>query len=411
MSTIPTVLTLDILKTAVTDGSTAIRARINYEPAGGNGTKVFPPTYEGGKYALEGHNKDAATASRVLLDSVQAQANRMELALLEAKRRGQISLPVITTRIEGNGLLKQFSVSSLEAPHRIADALLRDSVTKEGVKFRDSEAGKCLDSVDLKNATPLLKYCPTALVLGLWDSTGPRGGLGVKFARALVSELVAHTVQLGKKTSSRIDPAEIRKDSALIYAAPNGGWTLEEKEALKEKGKPVLLGKDGKPSEANHGNVVPSIADGGVIFETAEQTVVLSLTALRRLCFPLEAGKASDAATDDKARTLLAALGLCAAVLAAEQNSDLRSRCQLHATESPVWEILTPGQPSKPDKSAKLYTLNRQQALDLFKVALKEATNAKLPWHEEEIFLQASAQLVELIRRSQALSAKTSAES
>jgi CRISPR-associated protein Csb1 len=405
MNTTTAVLTLDILKAAIKDGSAAIRARISYEPAAGEGTKVFPPTYEGGKYALEGHNKEAGTASRVLLDSVQAQANRMELALLEAKRRGHISLPVITTKIEGDGLLKQFSVSSLEAPHRIADALLRDSLTKEGVKFRESEVGKSLDSVDLKNATPLLKYCPTALVFGVWDSTGPKGGLGVKFARVIVSELVAHTVQIGVKTSSRIDPAEIRKDSALLYAAANGGWTFDEKEALKEKGKPVLLGKDGKPSEANHGNIPPSITEGGVIFEKAEQTVVLSLTALRRLCFPLTVGAGSDTTTDDKARTLLAALGLCAAVLAAEQNSDLRSRCQLHAIKLPEWEVLTAGEPVKP------YTLSRQQALDLFTGALTEAKDAKLPWQEEEVELQASAQLVELIRRSQNLAAKTSADS
>ena len=405
MSTTPNVLTLEILKAAISDGSSAIRTRITYEPAAGSGTKVFPPTYEGGKYALEGHNKESGTASRVLLDSVQAQANRMELALLEAKRRGHLSLPVITTKIEGDGLLKQFSVSSLEAPHRIADALLRDSITKDGVKFRETDVGKSLDSVDLKNATPLLKHCPTALVFGVWDSTGPKGGLGVKFARALVSELMAHNVQLGVKTSSRIDPAEIRKDAAILYAAPNGGWTLDEKEALKEKGKPVLLGKDGKPSEANHGNVVPSSSDGGVIFEKAEQTVVLSLTALRRLCFPLTPGAGSDIATDDKARTVLAALGLCASVLAAEQNSDLRSRCQLHAAETPAWEILTAGQPPKP------FTLTRKQAIDLFTSALAEAKAAELPWHEAEVELQASPQLVELIRRSQALSAKTTTES
>ncbi len=31
-----------------------------------------------------------------------------------------------------------------------------------------------------------------------------------------------------------------------------------------KKGPPVKLGKDGKPSEANHGNVKPSITKGGV---------------------------------------------------------------------------------------------------------------------------------------------------
>ena len=50
--------------------------------------------------------------------------------------------------------------------------------------------GLVLDQVSGGYATPLLRYAPHCLVFGMWDSTGPRGGLGVKFSRAVVSEVV-----------------------------------------------------------------------------------------------------------------------------------------------------------------------------------------------------------------------------
>src|SRR5690606_24463092 len=127
-----------------------------------------------------------------------------------------------------------------------------------------SEVGKRLDSVGLANATPLYELCPTALVFGMWDSTGPKGGLGAKFPRAMVSEIVGIGAVYGVKTSSRIDPLQIMLQAGPLFntARPNGtSWTLDEARATKEKGKPVKLGKDGKPSEANHGNVKPTISE------------------------------------------------------------------------------------------------------------------------------------------------------
>src|SRR5205814_7792134 len=171
-----------------------------------------------------------------------------------------------------------------------------------------------------------------ALVLGMWDSTGPKGGLGVKFQRALVSEIIGLDVKMTVKTSSRLDPMQTQLGAGPLYlAASEEGitWTLDEKAAKKKGGKPILLGKDGRPSEANHGNVTPSFVDGGVVIEKAVQTTVLSLVALRRLRFPLEAGQRSVPKVDVIARTTLAALGLCAAALTRESGCDLRSRCQL----------------------------------------------------------------------------------
>lgn len=395
-------LTLAILKEAVTGTAAALRSITEYQPAGGPGDKVFPPTYESGKYATETRRIDGKEVPCVLLDSVQSQANRMEAALLDAWERGRIPLPVITVDFAGNDLPKVLRITSLDAPHRIADALLRDSLL-DRTPFRKSDVGKRLDDVDNRNATPLFELCPTTLVFGMWDSTGPKGGLGAKFARALVSEIVGLDAQVGVKTSSRIDPAQVMLQAGPLYKTKDGGWTLDEKAAEKDKKGPVKLGKDGRPSEANHGNVAPSVAQGGVTLNKAVQTTVLSLPGLRRLRFPLN-GKATPEA-DDAARTALAALGLCAATLVREQGTDLRSRCHLVPTAPFVWELL-----DQPGEEPKQYKVSGDTALALYKEAVGAAREAGLPFMEKEMVLRPSPQLVQLVKRSQELAAKTATE-
>jgi len=46
-------LTLKVLRQAVSGSAAAFRCVSDYQPAGGPGDKVFPPTYESGKYATE----------------------------------------------------------------------------------------------------------------------------------------------------------------------------------------------------------------------------------------------------------------------------------------------------------------------------------------------------------------------
>ena len=135
-------------------------------------------------------------------------------------------------------------------------------------------------------------------------------------------------------------------DAGPLYSSAEGGWTLDPAAALKDKKVPIKFGEDGRPSKANHGNVTPTIVDGGFTISNAVQTTVLSLAGLRRLRFPLNGN--CEPATDDLARTVLAALGLCAATLMRESGCDLRSRCQLIPTQESLWELLdNPG--SKPN--------------------------------------------------------------
>jgi len=402
----PDCLTIDDLRKVVTGSAAAFRCIAEYQPAGGAGDKVFPPTYEGGKYATDKRRVEgeAEPVECVLLDSVQSQANRMEAALLDAWERGRIPLPVLTVDFTDVELPKPLRITSLEAPHRIADALLRDSLL-DGKAFRKSDLGRRLDDVSNRDATPLFELCPTALVFGMWDSTGPKGGLGAKFARAIVSEIVGIDAQIGKKTSSRIDPAQIMLQAGPLYRAKDGDWTLDEKQAARDKKGPIKLGKDGKPSEANHGNVTPSIADGGVTILRALQTTVLSLPALRRLRFPLEGKGRSRPEVDDAARTALAALALCAAALNQEQGCDLRSRCQLHPTTPFIWELL-----DEPGVDPERFSLRPDQAVALYREAVEQAKAAGLPWRDEELVLKPSPQLAELVRRSQILSASVAGE-
>jgi CRISPR-associated protein Csb1 len=394
--------TLSLLKTAVRGDAAAVRCRTDYQPAGGPGDKIFPATYEKGEYATETRWLDGAEVHCVLIDSVQSQANRMEEALLDAYDRGEISLPVVSVDFRSPDLLKSFRVTSLDAPHRLADALLRDSQVG-GKKFRDSAIGKPLTQAGPKNATYLFGLCPTALVFGMWDSTGPAGGGGAKFQRAVVSEIVGlHAIQ-GKRTSSRLDPAQIMVHAGPLYVAKDGGWTLDESEALRDKKSPVKLGKDGKPSEANHGNITPTIADGGFTISKAVQTTVVSLAALRRLRFPADGESRSRPEVDDAARTALAALALYGAVCARERGGDLRSRCHIIPTAQFIWEIV-----NRPGTSPVVVDVPVAAAREVLSEAVREARDAGLPWQEKEVRLQPSADLLRLVAISQKLAAKES---
>lgn len=326
-------LKFDQLKQLVTGDTVAIRGTATLEPAGGPGDKIFPPTHAvddknkkpGAKYAFETRRIHGHDATCVLLDSVQSQANRMEEALQALWSAQRIALPVVS--VDFSSIAPEVGrVTSLTAPHRIADALLRDSLL-DGQLFRLSDIGKSFTDASTRDATALFKVCPTGLVFGLWDSTGPKGGLGAKFQRALVSEIVGINAALGSKTASRIDPLNIAKDSSVIYKAKNRDemWTANPDEAETNEHGPVKVGKSekaGKPSAVLHGNIAPSIDSvaGGVTIDEARHTVVLSLASLRRLGFTTGA---------EEARTVLAALGLLAVFAAESRGHDLRSRCLL----------------------------------------------------------------------------------
>ena len=451
-------INLEVLQSAVAGPAAAFRARTRLQPAGGEGDKVFPPTYAGAVYAVEERrtkqeNGEWETTPCVLLDSVQSQANRLEEALQQAIDAGLFQdcpIPVIEVDFSGEDLLDEVgTITSLTAPHRAADAILRDSLVAEGegqgTPFRESPIGARLDHTSRSNATPLYEICPTALVFGIWDSTGLKGGLGAKFQRSLVSEIVGVNVSFGKKTSSRIDPLKIQRVAGPVYRTVNRGWTLDASKALQEKGKPVLYGKrkgknithdpknatfpdEGRPSVINHGNVTPDfsrytgsigvpdpirpheevrekrVGASGVTVDYAEQTTVLSLPALRRLRFPVNGGSPTQE-TDAAGRTVLAALGLTACALAAENGYDLRSRCLLWPSNPLRWELL-----ARPGEKPAQLTFTADDAIQTLKEAIAAAEKVGLTWRKDPLKLTPAPQLVELLKRSQKIAADESTE-
>lgn len=129
------------------DTDAAIRTRFKLQPAGGTGTKVFPPTYQGDRnsavYATEQRKlDDSSVADCVLLDSVQSQANRMEDALKMANSKSELTIPLIQVDFtpEFTDLGK---ISTLDAPHRIADAIFRGKAPLMGHHSGKQSMGGC----------------------------------------------------------------------------------------------------------------------------------------------------------------------------------------------------------------------------------------------------------------------------
>lgn len=423
-------LTYDQLKQLVAGDTVAIRGMATLEPAGGPGDKIFPPTHAvddkskkpGAKYAFETRRIGGQDVTCVLIDSVQSQANRMEEALQALWDEKQIALPVVTVDFskhpteEENGAKKDLApevgrVTSLTAPHRIADALLRDSLfrkddTSDPQLFRLSDIGKSFTDASTKNATALFKVCPTGLVFGLWDSTGPKGGLGAKFQRALVSEIVGINAAVGAKSASRIDPVTTGKLDYPLYKATDRDemWTADREKAEKnDTGEPIKVGsekKAGKPSAVVLGNIAPSIDSvaGGVTIDEAKHTVVLSLASLRRLGF-------ANGATE--ARTVLAALGLLAVLALESRGHDLRSRCLLVPKKGSALKLEAVGRdgettPLELDLAAAVKLYNDAVAALPEDVKFEKAAGVALAE------LKPSPKLADLVKKSRMLAAAES---
>ena len=397
-------LTLDRLAQALEGRDAALRLTVTLQPAGGEGDKVFPPTYEGGRYAVERRRIGAEEVETVLLDSVASQANRMEQALRDAWESERLELPNLTVDFAPHPHIG--TLTALDVPHRVADAILRDSLLGDKL-FRDSEAGRSFTLARPGSARALFEICPTALLFGVWDSTGPAGGLGAKFARALVSEIVGLDAVAGKKVSSRLDPLQITSGAAVIYEHPTEGWTLDPTQAKKDdkKKEPLKKGKEGKPSEINHGNVTPTIEDtGGYTVREARQLAVLSLAGLRRLRFPSgETARAGSAAglsperqgQDRAARLVLATLGLVAMRLQLEQGFDLRSRCQLVPACPPVFELI-----SSAGEPPEAFSVSVEQALSLYAQAVVQVRALGFQYRKEALALKPSPKLMTLVQKS-----------
>ena len=391
---------LTLLNKASSDGIVAAKAVTKLQPVEGEGGKIAPPTYSDGAYALEDRLRDGKIVHTVLLDSVQSQANRLEEALLDAYRAGHLRMPLLEITVPGFG-----AITSLTAPHRIHDAIFRDSLWN-GKLFRESENGKRIIAARAWNATAFFEFATTVLLFGTWDSQGGGGTNTAKIARSLVSEIVAFDVVRGVRTSSRIDPLGIKlvKDVIVKLEGAPEVWKFQEPppegkalgDGKKQKGPKTV-----RPSEINHGNIAPSITGpdgpGGVTFAYAEQTTVLSFTQLRKLRFP-DAGDRTTPERDSAGRAVIAALGLYALALQWENGFQLRSRCQLVPVDTPKLEVI--GRTANDRNSSESFEIDALTTGQAVQAAAEQASKHGLKWHEERIELQPREDLVKLVEFS-----------
>lgn len=381
----------------------ALRRVQRLQPVGGIGDKLFPPTYpppSGARrdapprHVFERRRVDGGDVWCVLIDSVQSQANRLEEVLLAAAESGQIRIPYVTVDFRAAGLDPLERITSLDAPHRVYDAILRDSLMG-GEPFMQSPPGRRLAAAKPADATALLELSPTALLFGAWHSQGEGGGLGAKFPRALVSEIMGIDTPVdeipnarggeveprtaGQRTGSRIDPLGVLRKVDVFKGA--AGWSPDQKEA-------GARAKKVRPSEINHGNIAPTVQPLGVTCAHAEHRAVITLAGLRRLRFGSDERNGAG-------RALVAALGL---VALAEQDAGgyaLRSRCDLVCDGPAPLELV------RADGSTETVDLDREEALALYRDAYGRAESAGFRF--ESIVLTPQDKLVDIVRRSREL--------
>jgi CRISPR-associated protein Csb1 len=409
---------------AIVENDAAIRRVLEMQPSGGQGDKIAPPTYlgarsgEGARHAFEHRRVGNDNVLTALVDSVASQANRLEIELAELLRERSLHVPQLEvdfsgaraelemsgdgkaqTIVFGRGVGYDLSdlgtISSFDAPHRVYDAIFRDSeIVEDGkaVPFHESRLFASLKLAKPQNATVLFGVVPAALLFGSWNSTGSGGGLGAKFARCITSEIVgygvagksdaprgddASLVSDGIRVGSRLDPLGIRKDAEVVGGATD--WVVA---SGSEKGRH-------KPSDVNHSNIPPTIEPGGVSVEYLRQTVVLSCAGLRRLRFP-------GTRDENAGRTVLAALALVAVLAQDRAGYALRSRCDLVPANPASFEVV------HADGSTSPLEIDLDTAVAAYSAAVDAARAAGFPWSEAPTRLRPQEKLVQLVALSRA---------
>lgn len=382
--------------------SAAFRRVSRLQPIGGKGDKIFPPTYPGERsndpprHIFERRRVGEKEVWCVLVDSVQSQANRLEESLLAAVNnendQDTVPIPYVSVDFRGYGLEPLEQITSLDAPHRVYDAILRDS-NLDGDSFMESNEGRSLAEAKPADATALLEMSPTALVFGAWHSQGEGGGLGAKFPRTIVSEIVAvdapvdefvvdqRTGELsartaGRRTGSRIDPLGILRKVEVFKGS--SGWHTDQTSAGKGA-------KKVRPSEINHSNIAPSVVPLGVTCDYVEHRTTITLAGIRRLRF-------GSSERDSAGRALIASLGLLAIFEQDDRGYALRSRCDLVCDGAAPLELVNW------DGTSTTVDFDRASARALHREVYARAEEAGFRFRS--LTLKPQEKLVQIIRQS-----------
>ena len=368
-----------------------IRIDAELEPLSGPGGPVKPAVYEGGRYQTDrrwASPEDDESTQVVVIDNVPSQANRLEAALRrdEATPVPQLVLDLSALSNLPAHLPRQ--LSSLEFPHRNADAYLRDAKLKDK-DFIKSKLGQGIFGATPQECGPLMAWFPQALLYGFWQSHLGKKRQNTKHARAWVSEIVGWKPGA---TETRVfglkgDSLNLNTDEAITSNEDDRiDWGIGQ-------GDKVEGGKKDKLSEIGHGQVpfmgndAPAAA---ISFARVTQRATMSFAQLRRISLgPDYSGEA-----DSAARGLLVALGLHAHLLAFGRGFALRSGAELRPRETTAMWLGTGG-----DKVCELGDAGATG--ELLKAALGHAESVGVPldgWNQPPIILTPKANLEKAIR-------------
>ena len=373
---------LHILEEALKKAS-MLRVQLSLKPAGAGGL-VYPPTYDQGKHIYRQAWIDGEIHKIVVMDSPQSQSNRVEEALLQAHKRGDIQYPDITISVDSPSGREEYSV--LQLSHRVYDAVLLLSKDSKGRHFQKTEIGKAVSQSRIKKATGLYAHAPITLVLGGWDSHSGGGPLAAKIPRTLTSEIIGVDALKAERGAVKFDPMDIRKAAGPVYQQKSSErrFELEAKQKNEKKKNPADFGL---------GNV-PAFEERGASIKYALQNSLISLSAIRNLCFETNDGKFSDE-RNHAGRVAVTALGLYGLFSQMDAGYFLRSGCDLIPTLEPKLEVI-----GRTLQDVQSYELNADNALDLLKKSLSQAEMNGLAWRDETLDLAAGDRLATLIERS-----------
>jgi CRISPR-associated protein Csb1 len=355
---------------------TAVVVRAVYQPVGGAGRTVMPPTYPvnngdrdpNARYLVDSRLVDGEQRRTVVIDQEPSQANRVEEALRDAWDAGLVQLPLFELRA---GLVR---LTSLDFPHRYADAYVRDSLV-EGVRFDQSPVGLRLRAATVADVRPLYEREPGSLIFGAWDSH--RKGRWPKFARLYAAAMYGLDPVTGRRMGGRMDPVNL---TGLVddKARAEADWRFIA-EGEKAKGNRL--------SEIGHGNIAPNPVPGGVTVSEIRRVASISLAGLERLRFgDAPAGAAA------LARAALAALALAGDRLAFERASVwLRSGCDL----AKVTEVVGL---ERPGGAVDELAVTAETALDAFHELRDRAAAAGIAMDSDTVALTPVPALAEAIR-------------
>ncbi len=368
-----------------------IRIVETLEAAGGPDFPVFPPSYagenksDGPRYDLNGieweqYEKTTAKGEKKVvpyvkkarhctMDAPQSHANRTEVAFCEDESLRKL-VPQASARIPRKSGFEHLSDANLlELPHRVADFRVRASDQK-------TKAAEVIKAFAKGDALPLLRFMPTSVLFGFWDSRAE--GYQHKHSRILLTRIDAfgvvpcerHSVYTGPYSKDECASVVLDNDNlAGDLAALDAGDDAESAD-LAKKAKDEANKWADKMAERGFSNALAS-GLGGVFAERIERLALISLTDIAGIyCFQENSDKPDKELTNAARRYLLALALLAEGYPRSKGSYRLRSGCELIAKDKKV-ELR--GNGAETDAAKELLRLCADRDL-----LIKVAENARL---------------------------------